>query len=360
MVKKTRFAILGAGNGGLTMAGDLIFHGFEVSGLYDRYQEAVAPIQQRGGIEFVGDVMSGLAPITNATTNLAQAVRDANVIAVVVPTFAHEWIAGQLAPLLEDGQIVLLTPGYPGGTLLFRKTLEASGLKARVDLAETNLILYATRIIGPAQVGVQRVKKALWISALPASRNDDVLETLKPAIPQLQPLANVLEVGFNCTNPLGHVTTVLLNLGRVEADDGSEHFDLHEWMTPGVLKVKDALDADRGAVARAMGIRYFTHAEALDAVYGGVPPLKVVPMQGEVLEGSRSVPPRYITEDVPMGIVAWASMGRKLGVSTPTADMLIHLANVVKGRDFWKEGRTVERLGLADRSMDEILALVTG
>lgn len=360
MAKKTRFAILGAGNGGLTMAGDLIFRGFEVSGLYDRYQEAIAPIQQRGGIEFMGDVMSGFAPITNATTNMVQAVRDANVVAVVVPAFAHEWIAEQLAPLLEDGQIVLLTPGYPGGTLLFRKTLEANGLKARVDLAETNLILYATRIVGPAQVGVQRVKKALWISALPASRNDDVLEVLKPAIPQLQPLANVLEVGFNCTNPLSHVTTVLLNLGRVEADNGSQHFDMHEWMTPGVLKVKDALDADRGAVVRAMGIRYFTHAEALDTAYGGVPPLKVVPMQGQVLEGSRSVPPRYITEDVPSGIVAWASMGRKLGVSTPTADTLIQLTNVVKGRDFWKEGRTVERLGLADKSMEEILALVTG
>ncbi len=360
MAGKARFAILGAGNGGLTMAGDLTFHGYEVSGLYDRYQEAITPVQQRGGIEFVGEVMSGFAPIANATTDLARAVHGASVVVVVVPAFAHEWMAAQLGPVLEDGQIVLLTPGYPFGTLLFKKALEASGLKARVDLAETNLIPYATRIVGPATVGLQRVKKALWISALPATRTPDVLEVLKPAIPQLQPLANVLEVGFNCTNPLSHVTTVLLNTGRVEQDDGSQHFDLHEWMTSGVLKVKDGLDADRGAVVKAMGITYFTHAEVLDTIYGGQPPLKVVPIQGQVLEGSRSVPPRYIVEDVPMGLVAWVSMGRKLGVATPTAEALIQLASLVKGRDFWKEGRTVERLGVADKGMDEILATVNG
>ena len=359
MARKARFAILGAGNGGLTMAGDLTLHGFEVSGLYDRYPEAITPVQQRGGIEFHGALLSGFAPIGNATTNMAQAVKGADVVAVVVPTFAQEWIAQQLAPLLEDGQTVLLTPGYPFGTLMFGRTLQAHGLKARVDLAETNLILYATRIIGPAQVGLQRVKKTLWVSALPATRTDDVLEVLKPAIPQLQPLANVLEVGFNCTNPLAHAATVLLNLASLDSDDGSKHFDLHEWMTPSVQRVKEALDADRAAVVKGMGIRYMTHAEVLDAMYRDTP-TAVVPLQGQVLEGSRTLPPRYITEDVPMGIVAWASMGRKLGIPTPTADLLIHLANVVKGRDFWKEGRTLERAGLADKTVAEILAEVNG
>ena len=335
MARKPRFSIVGAGNGGLTMAGDLVFHGFEVCGIYDRYPEAVAPIRQRGGIEFLGETMSGFAPIQNATTDIAAAVRGSDVVAVVVPAYAHEWVAQQLAPHLEEGQIILLTPGYPFGTLLFRKTLREHGLRVRVDLAETNLILYATRIVGPAQVGVQAKKKALWVAALPASRTGEVLEVLRPAIPELEPLDNVLEVGFNCTNPLSHVSTVLLNLGRVEQDDGSRQFDLHEWMTPGILQVKNAMDAERGAVVRAMGIRYFTHAEALARFYEGVKHT-VVPMQGPVLEGSRAVPPRYITEDVPMGLVAWASMGRALGVQTPTVDALIHLAGVIKGTDYWK------------------------
>jgi opine dehydrogenase len=359
MARKPSFAIIGAGNGGLTMAGDLVLHGFEVSGLHDRLPEAIAPIQKRGGIELVGEVLSGFAPITNATTDIARAVRGADVIAVVVPAFAHESVAAAVAPHLEAGQIILLTPGYPGGTLLFRRTLEAHGLRATVDLAETNLILYATRMVGPAQVGVQRIKKTFWISALPATRTGHVLDVLKPAIPQLQPLANILEVGFNCTNPLAHVPTVLLNLGTVERIDANQHFDPHDWITPGILRVKDALDDERGAVVRAMGLRYMSHAEVLDRMYGDTP-VKIVPMQGPVLEGSRSVPPRYLSEDVPMGLVPWASMGRKLGVATPTVEMMIHLAGLVSGADFWKEGRTMERLGLADKDAKEILRLVNG
>src|SRR5947207_4933467 len=157
------------------MAGDLVLHGFDVCGLYDRYPQAVTPVQERGGIELVGDVLTGFAPIANATTDIARAVKGAEVIAVVVPAFAHEWIAGELAPHLENGQIVLLTPGYPGGSLLFRGVLEAHGLRAQIDLAETNLIVYATRIVGPAQVGVKAIKRVLWVSALPASRTQHVL-----------------------------------------------------------------------------------------------------------------------------------------------------------------------------------------
>ncbi len=357
MARGPRFAIIGAGNGGLTMAGDLYFRGYEVSGLYDRFPEALAPVRERGGIEFLGEVMSGFAPMPKVTTDLGQAVRGADVVVVVVPAYAHDWVAAHLAPHLADGQIVMLTPGYPFGSLLFRSTLEAHGLRAAVDLCETNLILYATRIVGPAQVGLQRVKKTLWISGFPASRTEAVLAVLKPVIPQLEPLANILEVGFNVTNPLAHVPTVLLNLGTVERDDGSRQFDLHEWMTPGILRVKDAMDAERGGALRALGLTFMTHAEILERMYPGIP-VKVVPMQGPVLEGSQSVPPRFLTEDVPMGLVPWASLGRGLGVATPTVDAMIHLASLVKGTDFWKEGRTLERAGLAGRTPAQILAAV--
>jgi opine dehydrogenase len=43
-----------------------------------------------------------------------------------------------------------------------------------------------------------------------------------------------------------------------------------------------------------------------------------------------------------------------MGVETPTMNAVIELANTLLGRDFWAEGRTLERLGLAGMAAEEI------
>ena len=49
--------------------------------------------------------------------DVAQAVRGAQVIFVVLPAFAHAYVAQQLAGCLEDGQTVVVCPGATGGAL---------------------------------------------------------------------------------------------------------------------------------------------------------------------------------------------------------------------------------------------------
>ncbi|NIM46387.1 MAG: NADP transhydrogenase subunit alpha, partial [Nitrososphaeria archaeon] len=68
---------------------------------------------------------------------------------------------------------------------------------------------------------------------------------------------------------------------------------------------------------------------------------------------------RYIFEDVPTGLVPYASLGEMIGVSTPSIKAFIRLASTLHGLDYWQEGRTVERLGLAGLSVEEITELVT-
>jgi len=67
---------------------------------------------------------------------------------------------------------------------------------------------------------------------------------------------------------------------------------------------------------------------------------------------------RYIMEDVPMSLVPMASIGELLGVNVPTIKAVIHLASLLHERDYWKEGRTVEKLGLAGMNVAQIRRLI--
>ncbi len=67
---------------------------------------------------------------------------------------------------------------------------------------------------------------------------------------------------------------------------------------------------------------------------------------------------RYLTEDVPMSLVPIASIGEMLGVPCPAIRTIITLANIMHECDYWETGRTVEKLGLAGLSLEQIRLLV--
>ena len=47
---------------------------------------------------------------------------------------------------------------------------------------------------------------------------------------------------------------------------------------------------------------------------------------------------RYITEDVPYGLIPISELGRKLGVTTPLIDSFIEIASMIIQKDFRKTG----------------------
>ena len=65
---------------------------------------------------------------------------------------------------------------------------------------------------------------------------------------------------------------------------------------------------------------------------------------------------RYVAEDVPYGLVPLAELGRTAGIRTPVADALTTVASVALQRDYRAEGRTLEQMGLAGLSAEEIQA----
>jgi len=78
----------------------------------------------------------------------------------------------------------------------------------------------------------------------------------------------------------------------------------------------------------------------------------------EGIKAPTTVNTRYLTEDIPMSLVPIASIGHQLGISTPNMDSIVKIGSTMLKTDFWKLGRTVERMGLNNFRANEIIKLV--
>ena len=76
----------------------------------------------------------------------------------------------------------------------------------------------------------------------------------------------------------------------------------------------------------------------------------------EVCEGPFTLNTRHLTEDIPYGLVTYASLGKLLGVPTPVCDAVITVSERLLECDFHtKNCRTIHELGLQENwSVDQI------
>jgi opine dehydrogenase len=63
---------------------------------------------------------------------------------------------------------------------------------------------------------------------------------------------------------------------------------------------------------------------------------------------------RYLFEDVPMSLVPIAALGQRYGVAVSGIDSIIRLACIVHRTDYWRRGRTLDKLGIAHLSVSEL------
>jgi opine dehydrogenase len=353
-----RYTVIGAGHGGKAMAAHLALMGFRVC-LYNRTPDHVAAIKARGGIELESyeGGPHGFGELALVTSDMQEALVDADAIMVVVPSSAHAEIATLAAPHLRDGQVVVLHPGRTCGALAFAKALEDRRCLADVIVAEAETFIYASRSDGPAQSRIFRIKEAVPLAALPATHTAHVLELIRPAYPQYIDGVNVLHTGLNNMGAIFHPALTLLNAGRIESTHGDFQFYI-DGVTPAVARVLEVLDRERVTVAAALGIRARTAIEWLKMAYNthGTDLNDAIHNQPGYygIKAPSTVNHRYIFEDVPMSLVPIAALGRCYGVSVRGMDSIIQMACIIHKTDFWRRGRTPERLGLANLSVSEL------
>jgi opine dehydrogenase len=358
----TRYTVMGAGHGAKAMAAHLSLMGFSVT-LYNRTPENVDGIKERGGIElrsYKGGP-HGFGKLQLVTSDLEEALREADVIMAVVPSTAHGDIADRVCRYLRDGQIVVLNPGRTGGAMEFDNVLRERSCPADVTIAEAQSFIYRSRSTGPAEAQIFRIKDAVPLAALPANRTDRVLGVLQTALPQFVDGINVLHTGLNNVWSVLHPALALVNAGRIESTTGE--FSLYvDGVTPAVARLLEVLDSERVAVARALGVGTQTTVEWLRAGYDsrGDNLREVIlntPGYRDV-KAPRTLNHRYLVEDVPMSLVPIVGLGQRHGISVKGMDGIIRLARIVQGTDYRRRGRRLRRLGIARLSASELLLYV--
>ncbi|RMF38656.1 MAG: NADP transhydrogenase subunit alpha [Chloroflexi bacterium] len=362
-MEKIRYTVIGAGHGGKAMAAHLALMGFPVT-LFNRTPEHVASIKARGGIELHSQDgnIQGFGQLQKVTSDYAEALAEADIVMVVTPSTAHREIAARAAPHLRDGQIVVLNPGRTLGAIEFRHILREKGCTARVIVAEAATFIYASRSEGPAQARIFRVKEAVPLAALPATDTPLVLERLRSAYPQFIDGENVLKTSLDNMGAIFHPALTILNAGWIENTGGNFQFYI-DGVTPSVARVLEVLDRERVTVASALGIRAQTGLEWLRMAYDarGSNLYEAIRRQPGYygIKAPTSLEHRYIFEDVPMSLVPIASLARRYGVSVRGMEAIILLANFIHRTDYWRRGRTLDRLGIQDLSVSELLRYVT-
>lgn len=362
MSKPVNYTIIGAGHGGKAMAAHLALLDKRIT-LYNRTFSHIEVIAKRGGIELdnpTGNVR-GFGRLAKVTSSMEEALSEAEVIMVVVPSSAHADIARTAAPYLKDGQIIILHPGRTCGAIEFDMVLRANKCTAEITLAEAETFIYASRSDGPAQARIFRIKEAVPLAALPASHTMQVLEAIEDVYPQFIDGVNVLHTGLNNMGAIFHPSLTILNAGRIESTLGDFEFYI-DGVTPSVARVLEALDRERVTVAASLGIRARTAMEWLQMAYDvtGEDLNEAIHNQSGYygIKAPNTLKHRYIFEDVPMSLVPIASLGQRFGVSVRGMDSMIRLGCIIHNTDYWRRGRTVDKLGIGELSVDELTTYV--
>lgn len=346
-------AVLGAGNGGLATAADLVRRKHRVT-LWNRSSETIEEVDKLGGIQYSGCIGNGFAEITAATTSMEAAVDGADIVLICLPAPAHASVAAALAPYLRPHQIVVLNPGGIFGSLEVARALRGAGYRDRLSIGETATLSYICRKEGPASILVSSVAVNLPFAALPGCNTADLMHELDDVLPMLKGVPTILAAGLASINTVLHPPGMILAAAWIERSSGDFAY-YADTAVPSVARLMAAIDEERLAIARAWGIPVepfldmfaeigSTSREA--AASGDFRQALEDSVPNRFIRAPSSLDSRYLHEDIPFGVVPLADIGKAVGAKVAVLEAIITIASTIAARDYREEGRTLARMGL--------------
>lgn len=361
-----KITVIGAGNGGMTAAYHFAKKGYDVC-LYDYkdFATQINAVNKQGGIKALAEahgckmILPGFESTIKGTTNEKEAAEFADMMVMVCPSFAQEILFKGLLPHLKDQQKIVLMPGNYGG-LVLAKMVDETRPELDLTFVDAISIPWATRIEEPGVITIMGIKEFLPMSVFPKSKaTNELTAQLNDVMPlPIEILDNPIIAGLENINFGGHPLMTAVNIGILENFDGNFNYykDCCSVATANACKV---LDKERLAVGNGLGYQLRTELEAMNALYACDAETvyefnRASVTHGKINKGPNSSKARYITEDIPYLFVPCHELGKLVGVNTPIVDSIINLANAYNETNYYETGRTLEKMGIANLTIDQI------
>ena len=359
-------------NLGHAIASDLSLAGQAVTVLdMPENMEKLRLIKKQGGINVTGNTAAltsgktGFAKIDLCTADPEEALHDADLIFVDAPADEFEkWII-HIAPYIRDGAVLHFNYYGYWPSLRVYPILMKSG-KKNVAVTECPSSLYYAR--GErGNLDFALMKHGIPLSVFPANRTDEIFKILNSLYPTFVKARNVLEINFMNLNMIWHASIALLNVAyfdRVKSGGGDKANFYGTGITEHTGLLAEAQDRERKPVCEAYGIPYRPLMDLINQFSEGHGnTISEAQGSAKFVKGSAPHPvdmwERWLTWDIPLAMVPFISLAEQAGVKMPIHKGLTYVFGAILEKDFWTDGLTLDRLGLRDKSPEEIIKYVT-
>lgn len=362
----SKICVIGAGNGGLAAAADLTIRGNEVIlAELEEFEENIYEIRKNGGInletlESTG-LKGGFAKLYKVTTNMSEAISDAEIVLIITPSFAHKEIAKRCAQYLKKEHLIILAPGNLGGSIEFYNSIIEYGGDKDVIISEMECMMYACRKKNGNTIYVRGFKHNLGFSTFPSMEMNKEFDRVKKIYPNIVKRQNVIETGFSNINPILHVPILLYNLSNI--DNRRDILMYHEALSKSIGKIAKSIDNERMSlnnISESIQLvpmsdiykNWYYHQGARGSTFVELAGKNPIYYESKL---PNTLNHRYLLEDIPYGLIPMISILDKFEIKTDNIKTVVNTASLITDVDFYKNARTLKSLGLNGKSKEQII-----
>ncbi|MHA7870556.1 MAG: NAD/NADP octopine/nopaline dehydrogenase family protein [Salipiger thiooxidans] len=288
-------------------------------------------------------------------TECKAAMDGAEAVLVALPANGHRTVMEAMLPHLSSGQVVLVSAHAALAGPWLAERIARRGLDVPVGLFNTTVL--RSRMQGPATVRINTLRSSIALAAVPDAAMDRVRRTAEALFGErFSDGGNALGVTLSNVNPQSHMALALCNFTRMEK---GEAWGQSAHMTEAVSRLLEALDAERLAIGRALGLELRSMRAHYAATYG-LPegPLEetarhLAAQPGATL-GPSTAETRYTLEDVPFGLTTLLALAEAAGTPAPLHRAGLDLFSALYGRDFLAENDFLPDL-VADGTLSALI-----